>query len=385
MVRRHKPRLESDEPAAKKQKYGAIKQESVDMEDDLCSINSDDGLASTTQSDDKAAVAVATVAMIPNPYQPGYSVAEQHLPMIEDVNGKESKVEMAENHSLSDTGGLSMVGPAHSMAQHGPDFLIKRQITEEDRKTLPLSDEPNVNDLPNPYLSPPQSQVPSSPGSTIDTRSEKTAAASFASLTGEVDHAQTSGSSARSQRPKRHVAQRISTTPIINPYLTTPSPSYYVPKRKRLKKSRRTLPGLPTPAASTSTPFPLDEEDITEYATLSPQGLQPFSTPINNHFVYLFFRFCAERHRMQERREAGVPKGELSEDETMTKMFVGNVFRELDRGSLRMTDEIMAEGDQSIEEVCCKFTHLNSFFLSSYAPSLSGPSLSCSLLPCDAM
>ena len=57
---------------------------------------------------------------------------------------------------------------------------------------------------------------------------------------------------------------------------------------------------------------------------------------------------------MYERKERGVPRAELSEDETMRRMYVGNVFRELDRGSVRMKEEIVGEGDQSLEEVCCE-------------------------------
>ena len=58
---------------------------------------------------------------------------------------------------------------------------------------------------------------------------------------------------------------------------------------------------------------------------------------------------------MQVRRVyEGIPKELLSEDETMTKMFVGNVYRELDAGSQRVKKEVIGEGDQTHEEICCE-------------------------------
>lgn len=57
---------------------------------------------------------------------------------------------------------------------------------------------------------------------------------------------------------------------------------------------------------------------------------------------------------MQDKRGAGVPRDQLSEDETMRKSFVGNVYRELDKGSVRVRGEIIGKGDQSVEEVCCE-------------------------------
>jgi hypothetical protein len=83
-------------------------------------------------------------------------------------------------------------------------------------------------------------------------------------------------------------------------------------------------------------------------------GLPDVETTVNEHWIYVFFRFIAERHRMHERRESGVPRSECSQDETMRKTFVGNVFRELDRGSVKVREEIMEQGDQSLEEVCCE-------------------------------
>lgn len=92
----------------------------------------------------------------------------------------------------------------------------------------------------------------------------------------------------------------------------------------------------------------------TETALLTPHGLPPLSTQINNHWIYVFFRFCAERHRMQVKRQNGIPRDQLSEDETMRKTFVGNVFRELDAGSARMKEKIIPVGEQSNEEICCE-------------------------------
>lgn len=96
-----------------------------------------------------------------------------------------------------------------------------------------------------------------------------------------------------------------------------------------------------------------DGENVEE-AYLEPHGLVPLTTPVNNHFMYIFFRFCAERHRMFNLRNEGVPRDQLTEDETMKKEHIGNVYRELDSGSLRMGDLIIPVGDQSNEEICCR-------------------------------
>lgn len=57
---------------------------------------------------------------------------------------------------------------------------------------------------------------------------------------------------------------------------------------------------------------------------------------------------------MWAKREAGVPRNQTSDDETMKMTFVGNIFRELDRGSKRMKEHVVDVGDQSHEETCCE-------------------------------
>lgn len=91
-----------------------------------------------------------------------------------------------------------------------------------------------------------------------------------------------------------------------------------------------------------------------EFATLTPHGLGEVTTQINNHFVYLFYRFCAERHNMTVLRGEGVARDSLTEDECMRKERVGNVYRELDPSSKRLVDDIIAKGDQANEEICCE-------------------------------
>ena len=93
-----------------------------------------------------------------------------------------------------------------------------------------------------------------------------------------------------------------------------------------------------------------------EEALLIPHGLKPFTVPINPYPLYLLFRFIKHRHEMYERRRAGAPRDRLTDDETMKGMIVGNVFRELDRGSIRFKEEVLGVGDQSLEEVCCELT-----------------------------
>jgi hypothetical protein len=55
------------------------------------------------------------------------------------------------------------------------------------------------------------------------------------------------------------------------------------------------------------------------------------------------------------REEHGVPRAELTEDETMRKEHIGNVYRDLDPGSRRMKENIIPNGEQTNEEICCEF------------------------------
>lgn len=92
-------------------------------------------------------------------------------------------------------------------------------------------------------------------------------------------------------------------------------------------------------------------EDL-EPATLTPLCLPPVDCKVDNHWVYLFFRFSAERHAMYTRHKAGVARDKLTDDETMTSIHIGNVYRQLDPSSAKMRDKIIGVGDQSVEEVC---------------------------------
>ena len=96
----------------------------------------------------------------------------------------------------------------------------------------------------------------------------------------------------------------------------------------------------------------------TEPATLLPLGLAPVHTTIDLFWTYLYFRFVAERHRMYERRQEGISRNELSQDETMTKTYLGNVYRQLDPGSISLRDQVIMVGDMSNQEVCCEFLKL---------------------------
>lgn len=111
---------------------------------------------------------------------------------------------------------------------------------------------------------------------------------------------------------------------------------------------------VPEPAPARRKHAKTDAQTVQEYATLEPHGLDPVTTTIDNHWMYVFFRFCAERHRMQELRDSGVPRDQLSKDETMQKEHIGNIYREMDAGSKRMKEQIIAVGDQSHEEICCE-------------------------------
>ena len=107
---------------------------------------------------------------------------------------------------------------------------------------------------------------------------------------------------------------------------------------------------------------PSDDADLDtsppEYAILSPHGLGEVTTQINNHYLYVFYRFCAERHQMTVMRNNGVPRDSLTEDECMKKERVGNIYRELDPSSKRLVADVVGKGDQTNEEICCKSTRL---------------------------
>lgn len=93
-----------------------------------------------------------------------------------------------------------------------------------------------------------------------------------------------------------------------------------------------------------------------ENSELHVQGFEkPLPVVVDNHWVYLFYRFCAERHEMYYRRQAGTPRDQLTSDPTMSAVHIGNVFRQLDPSSLMMRDKIIADGDQSVDEVCCEY------------------------------
>lgn len=100
----------------------------------------------------------------------------------------------------------------------------------------------------------------------------------------------------------------------------------------------------------------------TETALLQPQAPYPaVEAKINDSIIYAFFRYCAERHKIYHRKEAGVPAAELSEDQLFVKGRYGNVFRQLDRGSAFVRDNIINKGDQSNDEICFRVFLYNVF------------------------
>lgn len=132
-------------------------------------------------------------------------------------------------------------------------------------------------------------------------------------------------------------------------YPSTPHQPTKSTKRKRKGKPRSNPTATPTITPST-TSLPTHKH----VAHLTPQGLPPLTVPLNLPALFLLFRFAAERHRMYESRQNGVPRDRLTEDEGLRRMFVGNVFRELDRGSVRVREEVVGKGEMSLEEVCCE-------------------------------
>lgn len=110
---------------------------------------------------------------------------------------------------------------------------------------------------------------------------------------------------------------------------------------------------LPTPPLSDTKPSTGPD---TEEIILRPLFLPEVSATVNNPVVYLFFRFCAERHAMYDRRMAGAARDKLTEDETMRSMHIGNVFRELDPGGITIGKNVLNVGEQTVEEVVCELS-----------------------------
>lgn len=118
---------------------------------------------------------------------------------------------------------------------------------------------------------------------------------------------------------------------------------------RRSKQRQPAKPPAPVLVPGTIVPSPK-----TEATLLKPLHFDPVDAQVNNHWVYFFYRFCSERHDMYDRRQADVPRDQLSKDYTMTNTHIGNVYRQLDAGSLHMKTVTIANGDQSAEEVVCE-------------------------------
>lgn len=121
---------------------------------------------------------------------------------------------------------------------------------------------------------------------------------------------------------------------------------------------------LPSPLpASTSQPSKQQTSPLHEPALLLPHGLPAIKTKVNNQYAYLFFRFCWERQNMWQRRREGIPRGELSTDETMTKTRVGNIYRELDPSGDWFRRHVICVGEQSQQEICFRIFFFSAFYM----------------------
>ncbi|WWC60707.1 uncharacterized protein I303_103283 [Kwoniella dejecticola CBS 10117] len=163
--------------------------------------------------------------------------------------------------------------------------------------------------------------------------------------TPEVSASSTSGSSSRPESSSRPARQPRSRSP--------PHPYYQSLNDESPKKNKK---GKKDPKTKTKKQSRPKMNCLQEKATLTPlelHGKAPVETTVDNHWVYLFFRFCAERHKMYERRKfESVPRDQLTKDETMSSMHIGNIYRQLDPSSTNIRENIMGKGDQSVKEVC---------------------------------
>lgn len=136
----------------------------------------------------------------------------------------------------------------------------------------------------------------------------------------------------------------------------SPPSSRGSPPPSRSRSPTRSPSSVPDPMDPTPAPPAEIMDPNAPIAVLRPQGYgREVETPYNEHAVYTYFRYCAERHRMWGKRSQGVPRGEQTEDECMRNSFVGNIFRELDPGSVKARGMVVDQGDMSVEELCCEF------------------------------
>lgn len=319
-------------------------------EDDLCSVNS------SNEEHDSSCFNLTSsstgVKDVPNPYRAGYRVDQDDL-VVKPDEGEE----VERDHNSGSRGSSSTYGLDQPFPIEEPDRtrIIQSLECPGGRTGLEVETKPVLLaqgvDVPlsNPYLSPPPSQFPSTDDDFGD--AQHTTHLDLVDQKEMIQDTSREQPIASSSRSTSTTSRKRKTTsrPSVNPYLTPLSShsgtSESTPRTRtnsaKPSKGKKQRPNPPTPSSSTSS---MSTSGPSEYATLKPHGLAEYTVPINDS---------------PQRREAGVPRGELSEDETMTKMFVGNVYRELDRGSLRMKDEIIAEGEQSIEEVCCESTSVS--------------------------
>jgi len=96
--------------------------------------------------------------------------------------------------------------------------------------------------------------------------------------------------------------------------------------------------------------IPLDSDPN---ITLTPHGLPPVQTKLNTKWADVFFRYCAERHMVYEKKAKGLPKEQWTNDEVIQKTRIGNCYSELDRDSEKVKNEVILAGDQSHQEMCC--------------------------------
>ncbi|KAN0062862.1 hypothetical protein ACQY0O_004683 [Thecaphora frezii] len=101
------------------------------------------------------------------------------------------------------------------------------------------------------------------------------------------------------------------------------------------------------------------------------------SLPLNQSVLDTFLYWCHERHRIHLRRRQGLPQSQWTDDPVFKLHKFANVFRVLDRGTQFVLNDVIAKGDQSLEECCFRVILFRSFArVSTYqliAEALGGP------------
>ncbi|EPQ27252.1 uncharacterized protein PFL1_05175 [Pseudozyma flocculosa PF-1] len=161
--------------------------------------------------------------------------------------------------------------------------------------------------------------------------------------------------------------------------LRSPPSSPRASKRIRTTKEEAvddSLAAAAAAAAATTTTAHVDT--ATSHPLPNEVAITPdLQLPLNQDVLDTFLYWCHERHRIHTRRRQGKPREQWTDDPIFKSNKFANVFRVLDRGTQFVLTDVIAKGDQSLEECCFRVILFRSFArISTYeliTEALGGP------------